>query len=162
MNKTNFKLMNELLSQISDGWTVECPYSVAEKYAHKVRELLKKIDYCKECSGCSKHFLPEKLVSRQCCDKVFCHDVLFSCASSHDLTCEKHKKNLEKFREEKEQQFIKGTQVETRISKKQAAEKGLIQCCCHRYFVPEVKRKNSEGKEVYYKSCLTCRNKRKV
>ena len=154
--------MAEILGEIVDGWTVNCPHSVAEEFAPKIKALLTKIDYTKQCCGCSKFYVATTLLHRECCDKSFCNGELFPCIRNHDSTCKKHNKNLEKFREEKEAQYSTGTVVDTRISKKQAEKKGLAQCSCHRYFAPEVKRKNSRGENVYYKSCITCRNKRKA
>ena len=51
----------------------------------------------------------------------------------------------------------------TRISQYEAEHKGMKQCCCHRYFVPELKKasKKNPNPTDFYKSCSVCRQKRK-
>jgi hypothetical protein len=161
---THNKQMTEVLLELYNDLNTEVKANAGvatelqKKHFDKIHKLLVDINVIQICSACENIFTDSELQKRTgCCNQksFFCK----TCVKRHDRECDKFNENLEKIKEEKEHNYREKIKVETRMSAKMAADQGMVKCSCKRYFVPEIRV--LKNKEVPYKSCKVCRDKRK-
>jgi len=157
MNTKNFKKLEKTIIQMFEELE-SCPdpkTELQERHLKMMWDLMNETGTLTPCSDCKKDNYKHTLVIRNSCgcDKLLCEN----CFECHDDMCDEFVKNLEQLKLEELKRYETEEVTKTRTSKKKALEQGKVQCCCHRWFVPEKKKEP----DVYYKSCFTCRQKRK-
>ena len=157
MNTKNFKKLEKTIIQMFEELE-SCPdpkTELQERHLKMMWDLMHETGTLTPCSDCKKDNYKHTLVIRNSCgcNKLLCEN----CFECHDDMCDEFVKNLEKLKLEDLKRYETEEVTKTRTSKKKALEQGKVQCCCHRWFVPEKKKEP----DVYYKSCFTCRQKRK-
>ena len=155
--KTNFKKLEKTIIKMFED-IESCPEpktELQEKHLKMMWDLMHETGTLVPCADCKNDNYRSTMVVRDSCgcNKLFCEN----CFEVHDDMCDGFIANLEKLKLEEIKRYESGEITTTRTSRKKALEQGKVQCCCHRWFVPEKKKEP----DVYYKSCITCRERRK-